>query len=897
MIRFLEANGYDVSYISGLDVDHPGSAAARTTRSFLSIGHDEYWSGDQRANVEAARDARRQPRVLQRQRGVLEDALGAEHRRLGRPPTAPWSPTRRRTSTRRSIRRTRRPGRAPGATRASARPATAAGPRTRSPASSSSSTAGPTDITVPAQYGAAAVLAQHRGRSADRGQTLTLGPGIGTLGYEWDEDAGQRVPTGRARSTSPRRPSTTARSSPTTAPTSASRHRHPSPDALPGRRAARWSSVPARCSGRGGSTTATTERRRGRPQHAAGDGQPVRRHGRAAGDARRRPGRGVSLDRHAPRRPRRSPRRGRRQPRRRRAGDDHRHRGRQRRRRRRRRRGLDRRRRDLAPGAAARPAGRTPGSRTAARTTTILARAVDDSGNVETPRHRCHGQRHLPVLDLGHRRHPRRGSTPNDAQRRRGRREVHAPTSFGTVTGIRFYKSSTNTGTHVGNLWTADRQLLAPATFTGETASGWQQRHLRQPGRDHRRTRPTSRPTSRPTGHYSQDEQLHLQRAGPEPDGRDASTARRCTRCRLDGDQRQRGLRVRQLQRRSRRARSTARTTGSTSSSRRVAAPPGQVTNVVAPPPATPRRRVSWTAPSRGIPTTLHGHARTSARSPQPTTTVTGNPPATSTVVTGLTNGTAYTFTVTASNPLRAPVRESAPSNSVTPSATRVGRPERWLRGRLSPWTRRGSRRLVAPAPPRCTRGTGSALLGSPSGSEPNGDSSLSQTVVVPERHQHAELLVLAGHDRRRSAPARPALYDWQEAQIRTTAGATLASIFKTQLQRPGLDPGHVQHSRRTPGRPSCCGSTCTRTGPSPPTTRRCTSTTFPLTGSQPTAPAAPTGVTATAGNTSATVSWTAPANGGSRSRATRSRRTSVGRAAPRRSPGRRRRPAPRSPG
>jgi hypothetical protein len=44
----------------------------------------------------------------------------------------------------------------------------------------------------------------------------------------------------------------------------------------------------------------------------------------------------------------------------------------------------------------------------------------------------------------------------------------------GTVNGIRFYKASTNTGTHIGSLWTAGGTLLASATFTNETASGWQ---------------------------------------------------------------------------------------------------------------------------------------------------------------------------------------------------------------------------------------------------------------------------------------------------------------------------------------------------------------------------------------------------------------------------------------
>jgi hypothetical protein len=45
----------------------------------------------------------------------------------------------------------------------------------------------------------------------------------------------------------------------------------------------------------------------------------------------------------------------------------------------------------------------------------------------------------------------------------------------GYITGIRFYKSTNNTGTHVGNLWTSSGTLLATATFSGETASGWQQ--------------------------------------------------------------------------------------------------------------------------------------------------------------------------------------------------------------------------------------------------------------------------------------------------------------------------------------------------------------------------------------------------------------------------------------
>jgi N,N-dimethylformamidase beta subunit-like protein/uncharacterized protein DUF4082/Big-like domain-containing protein/cadherin-like protein len=51
----------------------------------------------------------------------------------------------------------------------------------------------------------------------------------------------------------------------------------------------------------------------------------------------------------------------------------------------------------------------------------------------------------------------------------------------GTITGIRFYKGPQNTGAHVADLWSATGTLLATATFTNETASGWQQVNLSKP--------------------------------------------------------------------------------------------------------------------------------------------------------------------------------------------------------------------------------------------------------------------------------------------------------------------------------------------------------------------------------------------------------------------------------
>ena len=53
--------------------------------------------------------------------------------------------------------------------------------------------------------------------------------------------------------------------------------------------------------------------------------------------------------------------------------------------------------------------------------------------------------------------------------------------SSGFITGVRFFKGVNNTGTHVGNLWSSSGTLLARATFTGESSSGWQQVNFSSP--------------------------------------------------------------------------------------------------------------------------------------------------------------------------------------------------------------------------------------------------------------------------------------------------------------------------------------------------------------------------------------------------------------------------------
>jgi hypothetical protein len=74
----------------------------------------------------------------------------------------------------------------------------------------------------------------------------------------------------------------------------------------------------------------------------------------------------------------------------------------------------------------------------------------------------------------------------------------------GAVTGVRFYKAASNVGTHVGSLWTSGGQLLGSVTFSGESASGWQNAMFSQPI-------PVSANTTyvvsylAPSGHYSAD--------------------------------------------------------------------------------------------------------------------------------------------------------------------------------------------------------------------------------------------------------------------------------------------------------------------------------------------------------------------------------------------------------
>ena len=346
-----------------------------------------------------------------------------------------------------------------------------------------------TAITVPGRERQDAVLAQHDGRHAGRrrhrdhaGRHARLRMGRGHR---------QRLPADRPASSS--RSTTRAVNGmlldygSTFGPGTVTHNA----DALPPHRAARSCSAPAPCSGRGAST-ASHDRGIARRRRAdeAGDRQPVRRHGRPAGIAAGGARRHAGVDRHrlAPTSTITAPAAGasfvagtpititgtavesgggsspasRSRPTAGRPG----------------------------PAPPGRRAGRSTGrsaaparcrSRAAASTTAATWKrrrpGVDD--------HHL-GVAHLPVQHLERRRPCRRRRSTTAIRRRSSSARSSAPTPTATSPAVRFYKAAANTGSHTGSLWSATGTQLATVTFSGETASGWQQDDVPQPGRDHR---------------------------------------------------------------------------------------------------------------------------------------------------------------------------------------------------------------------------------------------------------------------------------------------------------------------------------------------------------------------------------------------------------------------------
>lgn len=86
MIRWLEKNGYDVTYCTNIDI-HRDPKIILSRRAFLSVGHDEYWTREMRVNAELARDQGVDlmffcGNSVYRQSRLESDAQGNPHRTL-----------------------------------------------------------------------------------------------------------------------------------------------------------------------------------------------------------------------------------------------------------------------------------------------------------------------------------------------------------------------------------------------------------------------------------------------------------------------------------------------------------------------------------------------------------------------------------------------------------------------------------------------------------------------------------------------------------------------------------------------------------------------------------------------------------------------------------------------
>jgi hypothetical protein len=298
--------------------------------------------------------------------------------------------------------------------------------------------------------------------------------------------------------------------------------------------------------------------------------------------------------------------------------------------------------------------------------TTVKTRAVDDSGNIETPGSGSSVSVTCPCSLWGPNVTPPAASvdagdpTPVEVGMK------FKSDTFGQITGVRFYKAAANSGTHVGSVWTTDGQRLAEATFTSETASGWQSVTFDTPVQVLPGTTYVVSYFA-PNGHYSATSDYFYRTPSPGPSGGSKADSAPLHAIRSGG------------------------TSGSTTTNGLFAytptsgfptgsfvatnywvdvrfspiPAPGQVADAAAVEAGRTSANVTWSAPSTGgAPTSykVTPYIGTTAQTP-----VTVNAPATAKTITGLTTGTTYTFTVQAGNPTGSGPA-SAPSNAVTPS-------------------------------------------------------------------------------------------------------------------------------------------------------------------------------------------------------------------------------------
>jgi hypothetical protein len=872
MIRFLEENGYDVSYTSGLDVAQPGYASTiEQHKIFLTSGHDEYWTGQQRANVTAARDA-----------GVnMAFFTGNEvfwKTRLE--PSIDGSNTPNRTLV--TYKETHY-----DAPVDPQDPPTWTGswmdPRFSPPGDGGqpqnaltgqlfdvNANAGTTDIAVPASYSKLRFWRNTRVASLASGQSTTLDQGVGTLGYEWDVDAdngfrpsglmdmssttynGAQIFTDYGSNTTPQLNATATHH--------LTLYRAASGALVFGAGTVQWAWGLDNGTGSGnagGSTDLAMQQATVNLFADMGNVQPASL--TTPGVTAATP----STDTTAPTSTITSPAQG----------------------------------ANLSNGSAVTISGTatdagggvvagvevsTDGGTTwhpvstmsaastsvtwsyswvahGSPTATIESRAVDDSGNLERPGPGVAVNMSCPCSIWGPATTPGTVDSGDPASIEVGVK-FQADT-FGYVTGIRFYKASANTGTHIGNLWTANGQLLASATFTGETASGWQQVNFSQPVQINKNTTYIASYFA-PKGHYSEDGSYFYTTPplGTNPTITNVDSpplhALRNTNGVLNGLFSYAG--------------SSTFPTSSTAATNYYVDPvftaqafnnpPGQVGNVSAT-AGYASATVTWSAPTTGDQPTSYTITPYIGSAAQTPTTVPGNPAPTSAVVSGLTNGTTYTFTVTASNPAGTGP-ESPQSNAVTPSASALHVDNGGFENGLTSWTTGGAA-VPSATTNQSHSGSSSALLGTvtpaqgPSG---GGDSNVSQTVTVPPTGTTTLSFWYRPSTADDICSGSGCTFDWQEAQIRSTAGATLASVFKSN-SNSGQWTQVTFDLTPYAGQNVVLWFNVHEDAGNDDTWMYLDDVSL----FQPSAPSQPTGVTATAGNGSATVNWTAPSsNGGS---------------------------------
>ena len=470
----------------------PTAAAAELLehKVFLSVGHDEYWSGAQRANVEAARDAGVNLAFFSGNEVFWKTRWENEHRRLGH--AVPHAGLLQGDARQRQDRPDR-----PTWT------GTWRDPRFSPPADGGR----PENALTGTIF---TVNCWHRRRSRCPRPTASCAsgatPASPTLAAGADGDArptARSATSGTRTSTTASRPAGLFRLSSTTVDVGAAMlaglrldlrpgHRDPQPDAVPRTRAARSSSAPARSSGRGASTATTTAATDAADRDmqqatvnlfadmgvaAATRCRPASSPATASTDTTpptstiTSPADGATVaGGHAGRRspaPRPTPAAARSAASRSRStaarpGTA----------------ATGPRQLDATPGRPAPPGTRhDPEPRRRRQRQHRDARAPAVTVNVGVPRD-------LPVLDLVN-----DSTTP--AERPNDASAVELGVKFrsdvaGFITGIRFYKGPRTPARTSATCGRPTARCSATATFTDETASGWQQVTLRRAGRDHR---------------------------------------------------------------------------------------------------------------------------------------------------------------------------------------------------------------------------------------------------------------------------------------------------------------------------------------------------------------------------------------------------------------------------